>query len=673
MFSGPKVERKDLGLPQDWETIASWLDETKDIPRVSEISTEKVVVKNKEIPVLKNYEENPDLKFWKCFPTNYPTNLCKKVDVVALEGYVNKHWRKWVLPKRNVALEALRNLKGKNDVKFVKRLGSLNEKNAVSAVKNGLHITDSIVSWIKAGFVAGPYKLNPFTEFRVNPLMAAEQKSKVRLIMNLASPKGNSFNDAVDVCTIKKLKMSSAKLFAESVRKCGKGATFAKSDIKDAYKLVPNPVSQWNLYGFAWLGMKFFDTTTVFGSKAAPAAFDCVAETVVNIVCSETGVEKGLIHRQLDDVPVISEKGSEKTEIFNAKYHEVCKNLKIPLAESCPNHEKAFGPSTYGTVLGIQFDSENMEWSLNKSKCESLQVDLDEFIDKEACSLKDVQKIHGKLANVAQMGDFMKGFRFHLLNLMGKFEGKDDINKLIGPEVKHDLWIMKKFINAAQNGLPLGESRENPPIGVTKYTSDAAGASMTWFEGKSVNTTIEGERGVASVNFKNGQLRRAIVVKWPGKLITGWKSRNGKYFGTKSSTLEAVGLLLPFCTEPWKLVERHVVLEVDNIAVVYGWERKHNKKDPETSVLLRCLHVLEAKLACRIHVQYVRRCSTEAADIADKLTRVETTDRVLQKKLGQVGKELPAGSLLSWLEEPLVDWSLPEKICKDIDKLLKNK
>ena len=110
------MERKDLGLPQDWETIASWLDETKDIPRISEISTEKVVEKNKEIPVLKNYEENPDLKFWKCFPTNYPTNLCKKVDVVALEGYVNKHWRKWVLPKRNVALEALRNLKGKNEV-----------------------------------------------------------------------------------------------------------------------------------------------------------------------------------------------------------------------------------------------------------------------------------------------------------------------------------------------------------------------------------------------------------------------------------------------------------------------------------------------------------------------------------------------------------------------------
>ena len=667
------MTRKDLGLPEDWDSIASWLDETKDIPKVWESSAEKIILKNSEIPDLENYVVNPDLQFWKCFPTNYPTDLCKKVNTTVLESYVNKHREKWVLPKKKVAVDALRNLKGRNEVKFVKRLGSLVEKNAISAIKNGKYITDSIVSWIKAGFVAGPFTEVPYQMFRINPLMAAEQKTKVRLIMNLASPQGNSFNDAVDTCIIKKLTMSSARLFAESVRKCGKGATFAKSDIKDAYKLVPNPVSQWNLYGFSWLGKTFFDTTTVFGSKAAPAAFDCVAETVVNIVCSETGIEKKLIHRQLDDVPVVSEKGSNKTKLFTEKYHEVCKKLNIPLAEDCPNHEKAFGPSTYGTVLGIQFDSENMEWSVSKVKCESLQIELDNFIQKSSCTLREVQKLHGKLANVGQMGEFMKGFRCNILGLMGKFEGNENIRKLVGSEVKNDLWFMKKFINAAQNGLPLGENRENPPMGVVVYTSDAAGASLVWENGQSINTSVEGERGVASVRFKNNRLYRAIVLKWPGKLITGWKSRKGKHFGTKSSTLEAVGLLLPFCTEPWVMTNRHVVLEVDNIAVVYGWERKHNKNDPETSVLLRCLHVLEAKLSCRIHVRYVRRCSTKAAETADKLTRDETTDKDLQKELSRVGRQVPAGALMRWLEEPLVDWVLPEKICKDVDKLLQNK
>ena len=71
-----------------------------------------------------------------------------------------------------------------------------------------------------------------------------------------------------------------------------------------------------------------------------------------------------MVHRQLDDVPVVSAKGSKLVERFVEKYREVCEELHIPLAEDCPNHEKAFGPSTYGTVLGVRFDSEQMEWSL---------------------------------------------------------------------------------------------------------------------------------------------------------------------------------------------------------------------------------------------------------------------------------------------------------------------
>ena len=73
-------------------------------------------------------------------------------------------------------------------------------------------------------------------------MMAAVQKTKVRPIMNLAAPKGNSFNEAVNPFAIRKLTMSSAKLFADSLRKAGRGAVFAKSDIRDAYKLIPNPV-----------------------------------------------------------------------------------------------------------------------------------------------------------------------------------------------------------------------------------------------------------------------------------------------------------------------------------------------------------------------------------------------------------------------------------------------
>jgi hypothetical protein len=68
--------------------------------------------------------------------------------------------------------------------------------------------------------------------------------------------------------------MSSAKIFGEALKKMGEGAIFSKQDIQDAYKLIPNPRDQWHYYRFEWLGRFFFNTTTVFGSKAAPASFD---------------------------------------------------------------------------------------------------------------------------------------------------------------------------------------------------------------------------------------------------------------------------------------------------------------------------------------------------------------------------------------------------------------
>ncbi len=61
---------------------------------------------------------------------------------------------------------------------------------------------------------------------------------------------------------VQKLTMSSPRLFADSLIRYG--SKFAKSDIQDAYKLVPVPTEEWQLYGFKWLGKVFFDTTLVY-------------------------------------------------------------------------------------------------------------------------------------------------------------------------------------------------------------------------------------------------------------------------------------------------------------------------------------------------------------------------------------------------------------------------
>jgi hypothetical protein len=173
------------------------------------------------------------------------------------------------LPEKRTAEKLLKNLEGKAPAPLKNVLPGLMEKNAPSALENGEFMTDVLATWIKKGFVAGPFSETPLVNFRANPLMAAVQKTKVRPILNLSSPKGRSFNDAVNEWAVENLLMSTPKAFGESLVKAGPGALFSKTDIQDAYKLIPNPVAEWRYYGFTWLGKFFLDTTTVFGSKVA--------------------------------------------------------------------------------------------------------------------------------------------------------------------------------------------------------------------------------------------------------------------------------------------------------------------------------------------------------------------------------------------------------------------
>jgi hypothetical protein len=209
-------------------------------------------------------------------------------------------------------------------------------------------------------------------------------------------------------------------------------------------------VSDWNCYGFKWLGKFFVDTTTVFGSKTAPASFDSLPETLVNIVCSVKRIPKAWVHRQLDDVPIVSPLGSGLMEAFTKGYSQICKDLNVPLAENCPNHDKAFGPSMFGTVLGVGFDTEKLEWYI-----------------------------------------------------LRKFESDGSGKKLIPQGLIDDLWVWKKVINSSRLGLPLTEIFETSPFSRLHLSRTQPGRPLN---GRMENAKIFRLQGTG------GWLRSAMLV-----------------------------------------------------------------------------------------------------------------------------------------------------------------
>jgi hypothetical protein len=228
--------------------------------------------------------------------------------------------------------------------------------NASSAIKHSEFMTDTIAYWITKKFVIGPFKNLPSLDFSVNTLAACTaKKNKVRPIMNLSAPEHCSFNDAVNTFAVRKLSMTSPVEIGHAIVRAGKGSLIAKYDVVDAFKLIPAGTEEWKFFGFQWLGRYFADITTPFGSKTAPANFDCLAETIVNVVKILAETPENCVSRQLDDISIVAPRESKIAEKFIKKLQSLCKNINVPLAALCPDHNKAFAPSTYGNMLGIWF------------------------------------------------------------------------------------------------------------------------------------------------------------------------------------------------------------------------------------------------------------------------------------------------------------------------------
>ena len=221
----------------------------------------------------------------------------------------------------------------------------------------------------------------------------------------------------------------------------------------------------------------------------------------MNIVYSLASIPRDIVHRQLDDVPVISPASTDLAENFPDKYVKVCQQLGLPLAADCPMREKSFGVGTNGTVLGIEFDLLEMTWKLPESKVTGIVSIIEHFLTAKTCSLKEVQRLHGKLSDFAQMSEFMKGFWFQLSKLLGSFENCENSRCLVPSFLVSDLRIWKKCILASKNGMPIGLPPMGPPIIAVTFMSDAAGAAYSWTDDKCANLTKPGDRGVASVGF----------------------------------------------------------------------------------------------------------------------------------------------------------------------------
>lgn len=133
-----------------------------------------------------------------------------------------------------------------------------------------------------------------------------------------------------------------------------------KTDISDAFKIIPIAPSQWHLFCLQWKGFYYFYNKLAFGCKSSPNIFDNLSQAVCWIAEHNYGIQH-ILHL-LDDF-ITFEHPQACGDRNMALIHLIFSRLGIPMAT-----HKTCGPSTVLEYLGIILDSDRMEASLPSDK-----------------------------------------------------------------------------------------------------------------------------------------------------------------------------------------------------------------------------------------------------------------------------------------------------------------
>ena len=137
--------------------------------------------------------------------------------------------------------------------------------------------------------------------------------------------------------------MTSARKFSLSILEAGKGAIMSKFDFKNAYKNIPCKPEDLHLQGFEWGGRFFVDSSQFFGSISSVCNFDTPVNTVCSVAKVQSSIPRRLVHRQLDDVPVVGRANNSWCQEFSSNYKRICSRIGAELAEGFHKQHKGEG------------------------------------------------------------------------------------------------------------------------------------------------------------------------------------------------------------------------------------------------------------------------------------------------------------------------------------------
>ncbi|XP_062593507.1 uncharacterized protein LOC134254984 isoform X1 [Saccostrea cucullata] len=264
-------------------------------------------------------------------------------------------------------------------------------RNHRSALEHPSVIQEFINCGIESGRIAGPFPSPPFPQFVSSPLgvVPKSEPGKFRVIHDLSFPKHNSVNFMIPEEN-SKVKYDSLDVVTDLLREFGHGALMAKTDIQDAFRIIPIHPDDYKLLGFSWNNRFYHDKCLPMGASSSCQIFECLSSSLHWVMCEKFSAS-GMSH-MLDDFFFIGPKGSSKCQADLEKFLSICEQSGIPIKE-----EKTVTPTTVITIYGIEIDSNTLLCRLPEAKLNKVRDSLQAAKCRKKITLHDLQSLIGLL------------------------------------------------------------------------------------------------------------------------------------------------------------------------------------------------------------------------------------------------------------------------------------
>ncbi|GAU91677.1 hypothetical protein RvY_03887 [Ramazzottius varieornatus] len=451
-------------------------------------------------------------------------------------------------------------------------------KNSATAREFSEVLLKSITKEVASGHSVGPFSSPPFPNFVVSSLGVREKKTGGhRIIMDLSRPFGDSVNDHISPEDYS-LAFCSVDDACNMLQTVGKGALMAKEDVKAAFRLIPVRPPDWPLLGYMVRGSYYFDVVLPFGCRSSPFLF-CLFSYAVHWILEHHTQHHNILH-YVDDFLII---GRTECPHVVSEMRRLCHELGVPLAT-----EKAEGPSTSLTFLGIQLDSVAQTLSLPQSKTDEIMALLVTWSDADTITRTELQSLIGKLQFAAKCVPAGRLFTRRLIQLLTSHYRSPHRKIPLSEDFRLDILWWRTF-------LP-------------KWNGKTSFLDINWTCSSVLQLYTDASATLGMGGYFNGQWFQS---RWPTWVIE--KAPCIEY-------LEMLPILIALLVWGKSFHRKRLVFHCDKLGAVFAWE-KLGSSNSAVLDLMRRMTTIAAENNFTLTIKHISGVNNNIADALSRFLR----------------------------------------------------